>query len=146
VTYLYYNVHFRVPKFSVFSGGTNESIGKLKRAIRNARHISLLSSDSDIKSLIAVSEALLALHASVKIGVLSKMQICYDIAVNITSSADIYDDEDFILKKKLVKEVAGVRRCLLSIQMSSPVFSNPSIKMQHVGKFNAPSIALGQGN
>lgn len=57
-------------------------------------------------------------------GVLSKMQVCYDIAVQVTSSAELEDDDSFSLRKKIVQELAGVRRYMLSIQMTTPLLSN----------------------
>lgn len=108
----------------VFKGATPEVVGKLKNAVRNARHVTLLASDPDIKTLITASEAMLALHAAVKVGVLSKMQVCYDIAVQVTSTAQLEDDAKFSLRKKIVQELAGVRRHMLSIQMTTPLLSN----------------------
>ena len=110
----------------VFRGATPEVVGRLKTAVRNARHVTLLSSDPDIKALLTVSEAMLALHGAVKVGVLSKMQLCYDLAVQITSSVQFEDDSNFSLRKKIVQELAAVRRHMLSIQMTTPLLSNSS--------------------
>lgn len=98
--------------------------------MRNAKHVALLASDPDTRTLILASDAMLALHAAVKVGVLSKMQVCYDIAVQVTSTAQLEDDNNFSLRKRVVKELAGVRRFMLSIQMTTPLLSNktPSSK------------------
>lgn len=125
--------HSGANRNKIFSGATPEVVGKLKSAVRNARHVSLLASDPETKSLVQASEAMLALHAAVKVGVLSKMQVCYDMAVQVTSVARLEDDANFSLRKKIVQELAGVRRYMLSIQMMMPLLSNKS-QSANIGK------------
>lgn len=51
----------------VFKGATPEVVGRLKTAVRNARHVSLLAQDPETRALTLASEAMLALHAAVKV-------------------------------------------------------------------------------
>ncbi len=125
---------------ALFAGASAESIGALKKAIRSARHVPLLAAEQSIKSVLVAGEAILALYSSVKIGVLTKMQQCYDVAMASASAVNLEDDGSFSMQKKIARELVNVRKHMLGLKISTPVFATHGASSGQRGIHDSSSL------